>query len=60
MGTLKVMMFDGIVRTLSDVKHVPELRSLIFLGSLNTLGYDFSTKNNIMNINKDSLVTMKG
>lgn len=60
MGTVKVMMFDGIVRTLSDVKHVPELRSLIFLGFLNSLGYDFSTKNNIMNINKDSLVTMKG
>lgn len=60
MGTMKVMMFDGIVRTLSDVKHAPKLRSLIFLGPLNALGYDFSTKNNIMNINKDSLVTMKG
>ncbi|KAG8497429.1 hypothetical protein CXB51_008736 [Gossypium anomalum] len=31
-GTIKVKMFDGVVRTLSDVRHVPELkRNLISL-----------------------------
>ncbi|KAG8486155.1 hypothetical protein CXB51_019539 [Gossypium anomalum] len=31
-GTIKVKMFDGVIRTLSDVRHVPELkRNLISL-----------------------------
>ena len=35
--------------TLTNVKHVPKLkRSLISLRALNTLGYAFSTKNNII------------
>lgn len=25
-GTIKIRMFDGIMRTLGDVRHVPELR----------------------------------
>ena len=54
-------MFDGVMRTLSNVKHVPKLRkSLISLGALDNLGYDFSTNNNIMKINKGGLVAMKG
>ena len=32
-GTVKVKMFDGVVRTLVKVRHVPQLRrSLISLG----------------------------
>ena len=35
--------------TLTNVKHVSKLkRSLISLRALNTLGYAFSTKNNII------------
>ena len=53
-------MFDGVVRSLSNVKHVPKLRkSLISVGALDNLGYDFSTNNNIMKINKGGLVAMK-
>lgn len=38
----KVRMFDGDVRTLSNVKHIPNLRRrLISLGALETLGYVF-------------------
>ncbi|XP_060965483.1 uncharacterized protein LOC133034417 [Cannabis sativa] len=38
-GTVKVKMFDGVVRKLTDVRHVPTLRrSLISLGALDTRG----------------------
>lgn len=33
--------------------------SLISLGALDNLGYDFSTKNDIMKINKGALMAMK-
>ena len=36
---MKVKMFDGIVKTLSNGKHVPNLRkSLISLGDLDIFG----------------------
>ena len=55
-------MFDGVVRILTNVKYIPKLkRSLISLGVVDTLGYDFSIKKNgIMSINKGTLITMKG
>ena len=38
-STMKIKMFDGIVRVLSNVRHVPELRkNLIYLGVLDDLG----------------------
>ena len=44
-GIVKVKIFDGVVRALSNVKHVPKLRkSLISLGVLDNLGYDFSQR----------------
>ena len=58
-GTVKVKMFDGVVRALSNGKYVPKLRSLISLEPLDILSYDFSTKNGIMDINKGALIAMK-
>ena len=44
-GIVKIKIFDGVVRALSNVKHVPKLRkSLISLGVLDNLGYDFSQR----------------
>ena len=58
-STIKVRMFDGVVRILTNVKHIPKLRrSLISLGVVDTLGYDFSIKNGSMSINKGTLITM--
>ena len=57
-------MFDGVVRSLSNVKHVPKLKkSLIFLRALGNLGFVFFfffffAKNNIMKI-KGALIAMK-
>ena len=39
-GTVKIKIFDGVVRVLSNVRHVPDLRkNLISLGVLDDLGY---------------------
>ncbi|KAG8503063.1 hypothetical protein CXB51_000814 [Gossypium anomalum] len=60
-GTIKVKMFDGVVRTLSDVRHVPELkRNLISLSTFDSKGYRYTTKSGVLKISKGSLVVMKG
>ena len=59
-GTIKVRMFDNVVRSLIDVKYIPKLkRSLIYLGALDIPSYDFYAKNSIMIINKGALITKK-
>ncbi|KAG8488139.1 hypothetical protein CXB51_018349 [Gossypium anomalum] len=60
-GTIKVNMFDGVVRTLSDVRHVPELkRNLISLSTLDSKGYRYTAESRVLKLSKDSLVVMKG
>ncbi|KAG8489027.1 hypothetical protein CXB51_017119 [Gossypium anomalum] len=60
-GTIKVKMFDGVVRTLSDVRHVPELkRNFISLSTLDSKGYRYTAKSGVLKISKGSLVVMKG
>ncbi|KAG8477766.1 hypothetical protein CXB51_027752 [Gossypium anomalum] len=60
-GTIKVKMFDGVVRTLSDIRHVPELkRNLISLSTINSKGYRYTVKSRVLKISKGSLVIMKG
>ncbi|KAG8492605.1 hypothetical protein CXB51_010032 [Gossypium anomalum] len=59
-GTIKVKMFSGIVRTLSDVQHVPELkRNLISLSTLDLKGYKYTAESRVLKISKCSLVVMK-
>ncbi|KAG8499626.1 hypothetical protein CXB51_006086 [Gossypium anomalum] len=60
-GTIKVKMFDGVVRTLSDVWYVPELkRNLISLSTLDSKGYRYTAERGVLKISKGSLVVMKG
>ena len=60
-GIMKIKMFDGIVRVLCNVRHVPDLRkNLISLGVLDDLGYSYSSKSGIMKITKGALMVMKG
>ncbi|KAG8489513.1 hypothetical protein CXB51_017534 [Gossypium anomalum] len=60
-GTIKVKMFDGVVRTLSDVRYVPELkRNLISLSTLDSKGYRYTAESRVLKISKGSLVVMKG
>ncbi|KAK8949495.1 hypothetical protein KSP39_PZI005278 [Platanthera zijinensis] len=42
-GSIRIRMFDGVVRTLTNVRYVPELRkSLLSLGTLESAGYSFT------------------
>ncbi|KAG8491252.1 hypothetical protein CXB51_014428 [Gossypium anomalum] len=60
-GTIKVKMFDGVVKTLSDVRHVPKLeRNLILLSTLDSKGYRYTAESRVLKISKGSLVVMKG
>ncbi|KAG8485766.1 hypothetical protein CXB51_019104 [Gossypium anomalum] len=60
-GTIKVKMFDGVARTLSNVRHVPEFkRNLTSLSILDSKGYRYTTESGVLKISKGSLVVMKG
>ena len=38
-GAVRIKMFDGVVRTLDDVRHVPDMkRNLISLSTLDSKG----------------------
>jgi hypothetical protein len=55
-GTVKIKMFDGVVRVFEDVKHILDLRkTLISLGVLDDLGYSYSSKGGVMKITKGTL-----
>lgn len=44
-GPVKIKMFNGAIRTLYDVSHVPRLkRNLIFLSMLDSMGYSLNSK----------------
>jgi len=60
-GTIKIRMHDGIVRTLNNVRHMPDLKkNLISLGTLDFNGYKFSAEGGVLRVSKDFLVVMKG
>ena len=60
-GTVRIKMFDGVVRTLGDVRHVPDLkRNLISLSTLDSKGYKYTGEGGVLKIGKGALVMMKG
>ncbi|KAK2976787.1 hypothetical protein RJ640_027623 [Escallonia rubra] len=60
-GTIKIKMFDGIVRTLGDVRYIPDLKkNLISLGTLDSIDCSISIKCGVMKVNKGAMVIMKG
>ena len=62
-GTVRVRMFDGIVRTLTNVKHIPKLeKNLVSLGYLERNGYSFSSRarSGVLNISNGAMVVMRG
>ncbi|KAG8501848.1 hypothetical protein CXB51_004653 [Gossypium anomalum] len=57
LGTIKVKMFDGVVRTLSDVRYVPELkRNLISLSTLDSKGYRYTAESGGSTVTGDAAV----
>jgi hypothetical protein len=54
-------MFDGVVRTLTEVRHVPSMsRNLISLSTLDMKGYKYTASDGVMKVTKGSLVVIKG
>ena len=60
-GSVQIRMFDGVVRTLTNVRYVPGLRkSLISLGQLDSLGCKITIESDSLRVSKGALVVMKG
>jgi hypothetical protein len=58
--SIKTKMHDGIVRTLENVRHVPEHRkNLISLEVLDYDGYKCRSEGGVLKVKKDILVVMK-
>ena len=59
MGNVKIKMYDDTFKTLSDVRHVPELKkNLISLGVLDSNGYKFTSQNGVLKVSKGALAVM--
>lgn len=54
-GTVRIKMYDGVVRTL-EVRHVPELRkNLISLSLLDSHGYRYSGEGEVVKVIRGAL-----
>ena len=59
-GTIKIKIFDGIIRIIGAVRHVNGLKkNLLSLGQMNSHGYKTHVENGIMKIVKGALILMK-
>ena len=60
-GNIKIKMFDGVVRMLCDVRHIPDLRkNLISLGTLDYNGFSYKSISGVMKVSKGAMTVMKG
>lgn len=60
MGSIKIKTHDGVVRTNTKVRHIPDLKgNLISLGTLESLGYRFSAEGGVLKVSRGALVLMK-
>ena len=59
-GSVKIKMYDGTMRTLTEVRHVTELRkNLISMRVLDATGYKFVVRDGVMKVLKGILTVMK-
>ena len=60
-GTMRIKMYDGVVRTLSDVRHVPDLKkNLLSLGIFDSQGYKYTGEGGVLTIYKGAFIFIKG
>ena len=62
-GSIRMRMFDGIVQTLTNVKHVPKLKkNLMSLDYLERSGFNFSSRarSGVLNISNGAMVVIRG
>jgi 5'-3' exoribonuclease 2 len=59
-GSIRIRMFNGIVRELTNVRYVLDLKlNLISLGILDSSGYKYIGQGGELKVSKGSLVVMK-
>lgn len=59
-GNVKIKMHDGVVRILSSVRFIPDLRrNLISLGTLDKMGYKYGSENGVMKVFKGDIPVIK-
>ena len=60
-GSVQIKMFDGVIRKLNDVRHVPNLKkNFIFLGVLDVSGYRITLEGGNLKIACGALVAIEG
>ncbi|GKA76891.1 retrovirus-related pol polyprotein from transposon TNT 1-94 [Tanacetum coccineum] len=58
--TIRIKMHDGVFRTLTNVRHVLDLKkNLISLGVLDSKGFKYTSENGVLRVSKGALVVMK-
>ena len=56
-GTVRIKMFDGVVRDLTDVRYVPQMKkNIISVGAMESKGLKVTLDNGILKFTKGSLV----
>ena len=59
-GTVRIIMHDGVERVLQQVRHVPGLkRNFISLGTLDVKWYSYKASGEVLEVTKGCLVVMK-
>ena len=57
MGTIRIKMFDGMIRELKDVRYVPQLkRNFISICALKALGHGVSVRDGVLKMTRGSMV----
>ena len=60
-GNIRVKMFYGVIRTLCDVRHVPDMRkNMISFGTSDENEINYKFENGIMKVRKSVMTMMKG
>jgi 5'-3' exoribonuclease 2 len=58
--SIQLKMYDGTIRMLTNVRHVPKLRNnLIYLGFLDSSGYKCTIQGVVLKLSKGILLVMK-
>lgn len=60
-GSVRIKMFDRIVKILSNIQHISNLKKiLISLGTLDSLGFRYTGEGGVIRVSKGSMVVTKG
>ena len=60
-GNIRMRMFDGQLRTLTNIRHVSNLKkNILSLGDLEARGYTFSGADRAIKVIKCSMTILKG